>query len=245
MFRNTGANAFAKNQTRLAYEDKRDLYCTRSATAPTVLPIAGGLPDAACSTLPCAAKSLDVACASPRPSRRRRPVRVMDSPVLTVQLGVVPLVDPGTDLEDELPMPAASPVTVDHGAAPRPTQVDVDVDLDRVFQGVATLPELVTPLCDPEGGGLVVTAAGYPVPAIPSASVVMTRPLVVPSPAGLADMDHVTPRSSKGSVDCSSALPVVSTPEGGQSSRAAPVDHCHHSSSSSFGGEPAGRLRFP
>ena len=25
--RNTGANAFAKNQMRLAYEDKRDLYC--------------------------------------------------------------------------------------------------------------------------------------------------------------------------------------------------------------------------
>ena len=28
MFRNTGANAFAKKQTRLAYEDKRDLYCS-------------------------------------------------------------------------------------------------------------------------------------------------------------------------------------------------------------------------
>ena len=28
VFRNTGANAFAKSQTRLAYEDKRDLYCT-------------------------------------------------------------------------------------------------------------------------------------------------------------------------------------------------------------------------
>ena len=28
MFHNTGANAFAKNQMRLAYEDKRDLYCT-------------------------------------------------------------------------------------------------------------------------------------------------------------------------------------------------------------------------
>ena len=27
VFRNTVANAFAKNQTRLAYEDKRDLYC--------------------------------------------------------------------------------------------------------------------------------------------------------------------------------------------------------------------------
>ena len=94
------------------------------------------------------------------------------------------------------------------------------------------------------GGGLIVTAAGYPVPATPGASVVMTRPLVVPSPAGPADKDHVTPRSSTGSVDCSSALPslpVVSTPEGGQSSRAAPVDNCHLSSSSLFGGEPAGR----
>ena len=28
VFRNTGANVAAKNQTRLAYEDKRDLYCT-------------------------------------------------------------------------------------------------------------------------------------------------------------------------------------------------------------------------
>ena len=27
VFRNTGANAFTKNQMRLAYEDKRDLYC--------------------------------------------------------------------------------------------------------------------------------------------------------------------------------------------------------------------------
>ena len=28
VFRNTGANAVVKNQTRSAYEDKRDLYCT-------------------------------------------------------------------------------------------------------------------------------------------------------------------------------------------------------------------------
>ena len=28
VFHNTGANAFAKNQMRLAYEDKRDLYCS-------------------------------------------------------------------------------------------------------------------------------------------------------------------------------------------------------------------------
>ena len=31
VFCNTDANAFAKNQTRLAYEDKRDLYCTYKA----------------------------------------------------------------------------------------------------------------------------------------------------------------------------------------------------------------------
>ena len=192
---------------------------------PTVLPIAGGSPDAACSTLPCAEESPDVVCASPRPSRhaigRRRPVRIMESPaqnapLLTVQdplaaagavvldcrppllpvsinisgvdlsairaltmsaeagafppereqsfvggdllslicpeLGVTPLTDPGTDFEDELPAPAASLVTVDHGAAPLSAQADVDIDLVRVFEDVGTLPAMVTPLSDPEGG---------------------------------------------------------------------------------------------
>ena len=40
MFHNTGANAFAKNQMRLAYEDKRDLYCTihRRGSVDTVPP---------------------------------------------------------------------------------------------------------------------------------------------------------------------------------------------------------------
>ena len=37
VFRNTGANAFAKNQTRLAYEDKRDLYCSVDITDGVVL----------------------------------------------------------------------------------------------------------------------------------------------------------------------------------------------------------------
>ena len=60
--------------------------------------------------------------------------------------------DPGTDLEDELPTPAASPVTVDHGVAPLSTQADVDVELGRVFEDVGTLPAMVTPVSDPEGG---------------------------------------------------------------------------------------------
>ena len=52
---------------------------------PMVLPIEGGLPDPTCLSLPCAVESPDVVCASPRPSRRaigrRRPIRVMESPV--------------------------------------------------------------------------------------------------------------------------------------------------------------------
>ena len=34
------------------------------------------------------------------------------------ELGVAPLVDSGTDLEDELPSPAASPVAIGNGVAP-------------------------------------------------------------------------------------------------------------------------------
>ena len=37
VFRNTGANAFAKNQTRLAYEDKRDLYCNQRTLASSII----------------------------------------------------------------------------------------------------------------------------------------------------------------------------------------------------------------
>ena len=37
VFRNTGANAFAKIQMRLAYEDKRDLYCKGPVSAQRVV----------------------------------------------------------------------------------------------------------------------------------------------------------------------------------------------------------------
>ena len=57
---------------------------------PTVLPTAGGSPDATCSSLLCAAGSPDVVGASPRPSRRairrRQPIRIMESPVQNVPL---------------------------------------------------------------------------------------------------------------------------------------------------------------
>ena len=66
------------------------------------------------------------------------------------------------------------------------------------------------------------TPAGYPVPAIPDASVVMTQPLV-------------------GCSSVSPTLPVVSTPKERSSSRAAAMDQYLLWSGSSFGGESAGR----
>ena len=60
------------------------------------------------------------------------------------ELGVTPLVDPGTDVEDEWPV---------NGVVPLSAQADVDIELCQVFQDVGALPEMVTPVGDPEGGG--------------------------------------------------------------------------------------------
>ena len=60
--------------------------------------------------------------------------------------------DPGTDLEDELPSPAASPVATGHGVAPLPAQAEVDIDLEQVFGDVGSLPAMVTPVCDFDRG---------------------------------------------------------------------------------------------
>ena len=178
---------------------------------PEVLPIEGGSPDLECSSV---VESPDVVCASPRPSRRafarRRPTRVMETPVriaphLTIQdplaasgavvldcrpqvltgamdvcgtdlaeirsmhragvatavppereqlfwgggggdllslicpeLGVTPQVDTGTDLEDELSIPASPPADVNHEVVP--LSMRADVDSEQVFGDVGCLP---------------------------------------------------------------------------------------------------------
>ena len=68
------------------------------------------------------------------------------------ELGVTPLVDPGTDVEDERPTPAVLPLPVVDGVVPISVQADVDVELCQVFQDVGALPAMVTPVGDPEGG---------------------------------------------------------------------------------------------
>ena len=48
------------------------------------------------------------------------------------ELGVTPLVDTGTDCEDELSIPASLPAAVNH---------EVDSELEQVFVNVGSLPD--------------------------------------------------------------------------------------------------------
>ena len=54
---------------------------------------------------------------------------------------MAPLVDPGTDCEDELPTPACLPAVVDQ---------QMDRALQKVFIDIS-LPTMVTPVCDMYG----------------------------------------------------------------------------------------------
>ena len=96
------------------------------------------------------------------------------SDVLVVpELGVAPLVDSGTNLEDELPTPDGSPSTdavkpgevVLREVCPAP-QGGVDLELAHALLEVAMLPMMVTPIMDPVVESSV-TPALYPVPPIP------------------------------------------------------------------------------
>ena len=100
------------------------------------------------------------------------------------ELGVTPHIDPGTDLEDELSIPASPPAADEHGAVPLSVPADVDSELEQVFGDVGSLPTMVTPICDLDGG-LCVNPAECPVIEPPGVSVVVTRPSMVYSPAGV------------------------------------------------------------
>ena len=66
------------------------------------------------------------------------------------ELGVTPVLDPGTDLEDELPSPDVSPMAISHGVSLLPAQVEEDVDLAQILAEFGTLPAIVTPIHDPQ-----------------------------------------------------------------------------------------------
>ena len=55
------------------------------------------------------------------------------------ELDVAPLIDPGTDLEDELLTPANSPAAAHHGVAPLSALAEVDIELEQVFGDIGSL----------------------------------------------------------------------------------------------------------
>ena len=87
---------------------------------------------------------------------------------------MTPQIDPGTDLEDEQSIPASPPAADEHGVVPLSMQADVDSELEQVFGDVGSLPTMVTPVCDLDGGPCV-TPAECPVIEPPGVSVVVTR----------------------------------------------------------------------
>ena len=90
------------------------------------------------------------------------------------ELGVAPLVDPGTDCEDELPIQAGPPAEVGH---------EMDSELEKVLIDVVSLPTMVTPVCDIDGA-LRVPQAECPVIALPAMSAFVIQPSMATSPAG-------------------------------------------------------------
>ena len=65
------------------------------------------------------------------------------------ELGAAPLMDPGTDLEDERPTPVDSPSSVVDESMPLSTTSGVDLEVAHALLDVGVLPAMVTPIVDP------------------------------------------------------------------------------------------------
>ena len=122
------------------------------------------------------------------------------------ELGVVPLVDPGTDCEDELPAPADVPAVGNQ---------DMDSELQSVFIDVVSLPTIITPvsdvdraLCAPEYVDVVI--------APPAVLPVMTRPPTATTSAESNLLSPIRSSASPTAVGISSERgtpPVAAVPE--------------------------------
>ena len=66
-----------------------------------------------------------------------------------LELDVAPLLDPGTDCEDEWPSPDGLPTVISPVVPLLPAQVEEDVDLTQILAEFGTLPAIVTPINDP------------------------------------------------------------------------------------------------
>ena len=160
------------------------------------------------------------------------------------ELGVTPQIDPETDLEDELSIPASPPAANEHGAVPLSVLADVDSELEQVFGDVGSLPTMVTPVCDLDRG-LCVTPAECPVIEPPGVSVVVTQPSMVYSPAGPIVVSPEFSHPSTGSVGVLSVprtSPVVPAREEFLLFNAADTNQAQPEAGPSFTGDPADGL---
>ena len=149
------------------------------------------------------------------------------------ELGVAPLVDPGTDVEDERPTPVGLLSPVVDGTVPLPAPSGVDMELAQIFLEVGVLPAMVTPVVEPEGESAM-TPARYPVPPILELSVMVTDTLEAASSAGPAVwspardeslLAQISPSGSVVQAVSSPKLPVVRpAPDDSPSSGLAPMD---------------------
>ena len=114
---------------------------------------------------------------------------------------MTPLVDPGTDCEDELPAPADMPV-VDN--------TDMDSELQSVFVDVVSLPTMITPVSDVDRA---LDAPEYvdAVIAPPAVLPVTSRPPTATTSAGLSRLSPTRPPASLTSER--GTPPVVAVPE--------------------------------
>ena len=101
------------------------------------------------------------------------------------KLGVAPLVDPGTDLEDERPTPVGSPSSAVDECMPLFPTSGVDLEVAHALLEVGVLPAMVTPIVDPVVE-FPLSPAMYPMPPVPLMSFGDSIPLEVAPPAGLA-----------------------------------------------------------
>ena len=149
------------------------------------------------------------------------------------ELGVAPLVDPGTDCEDELPTPASPPAVVDQ---------QIDRELQNVFIDVVSLPTMVTPVCDIDGT-LHMPQAECPVVAPPAAPALVNWPSQTLSSAGpkrVLPIGFSHPPASVGVLPVLRSPPLVTVPEDFMLFNAAVTNQTQPESSPSLMGSMAG-----
>ena len=160
------------------------------------------------------------------------------------ELGVTPPVDTGTDLEDELSIPACPPADVNHEVVPLSMRAEVDNELEQVFVDMGSLPTMVTPVCDIDRE-IRVPPAEYPVIAPPAVLAFVTRPSMAPSLAGPKFLSPGFYHPSPASVGVPSVpwtSPLVAVPEEFMLLNSADTNHAQPEAAPSFTGDLAGGL---